>query len=181
MVRWRSRAGLRPTLPCPGPGGECSVRTSAPRSAGSVEPPRPHAAWPRGGGSTTKISRREVRRLVLVGGGGSGEGGWIRAEWDGADTHLCYVPLARIISLPSWTCAGTCRGSSAWPHSAPCRPARSPRPLPVAAHSSASSQHLLLRCPLAFPRGPVPDARLPSGYRDGPQRPELCIGEGGIK
>lgn len=81
-----------------------------------------------------------------------------------ADTHLFGVPVARITSQPSWTCAGMCPESSAWPHSAPCRPARSPRPLRVVEHSSASCQYLLLHCPPAFPPGPVPDARLPSEY-----------------
>ncbi|XP_023379266.1 exocyst complex component 3-like protein isoform X6 [Pteropus vampyrus] len=77
-------------------------------------------------------------------------------------TMLGLEVAARITSPPSWTCAGTCPESSAWPHSAPCRLARSPRPLQVAAHSSASCQHLHLLHPPAFPRGPVPDSRLPA-------------------
>ena len=82
-----------------------------------------------------------------------------RGGWAGL-THL--YSIARITSPPSWTCAGTCPESSAWPHSALCRPARSPRPQRVDAHSSASCQHLHPRCPPASPRGPVPDPRLPA-------------------
>lgn len=100
-------------------------------------------------------------------------------ERGGADTHLFGVPIARIMSLPSWTCAGMCPESSAWPHSAPCRPAHSPLSLRVTGHSLASCQYLLLRCPPAFPPGPVPDARLPPEYSHSPWMSELCIGEGG--
>ncbi|XP_066874377.1 exocyst complex component 3-like protein isoform X2 [Kogia breviceps] len=79
--------------------------------------------------------------------------------WAGL-THL--YSIARITSPPSWTCAGMCPESSAWPHSALCRPGRSPRPQRVDAHSSASCQHLHPRCPPVSPRGPVPDPRLPA-------------------
>lgn len=79
--------------------------------------------------------------------------------WTGL-MHL--VSSARITSPPSWTCAGTCRESSAWPHSAPCRSAHSHRPKLDAAHSSASCQHLHPRCLPASLRGPVPDLQLPA-------------------
>ncbi|XP_070468216.1 exocyst complex component 3-like protein isoform X1 [Equus przewalskii] len=59
VVGWGPKAGARPTPMCSGPGGKCSVRAGAARPAGAAKPPRPHAAWPRGGGPAATISRRE--------------------------------------------------------------------------------------------------------------------------
>lgn len=153
VIGWQPKASAKPTTMCSGPGGELSMHAGAARLEKTAKPPRPYDAWPRGGRSAATISRREVRRREREEG----------PRRDGAGlTHLCGTPVARITSPPSWTCAGTCPESSAWPHSAPCRRPRSPRPLRVAAHSSASCQHLHPLHPPAFPRGLVPDSRLPA-------------------
>ncbi|XP_070468222.1 exocyst complex component 3-like protein isoform X6 [Equus przewalskii] len=55
-ARCRPASGAFPWF---GPGGKCSVRAGAARPAGAAKPPRPHAAWPRGGGPAATISRRE--------------------------------------------------------------------------------------------------------------------------
>lgn len=135
---------------CSGPRGEHSLRAGAARAAGTVQPPRPHAARPRGGRPEAKISRREVR------GGGQGrreEPGRARAGL----TRVVVVPAARTMSPPSWTCVGTCPESIARQHSALCRPAHRPH-LPLAAvPSSASYRRLRPHCPPASPRVPAPD------------------------
>lgn len=135
---------------CSGPRGEHSLRAGAARAAGTVQPPRPHAARSRGGRPEAKISRREVR------GGGTGEEGGARQGKGGADTRG-GVPAARTMSPPSWTCVGTCPESIARQHSALCRPAHRPH-LPLAAvSSSASYRRLRPHCPPASPRVPAPD------------------------
>lgn len=60
-IGWEPRAAGNPAPMSSGPGGERSLRASAARAEGAAQPPRSHAAWPRGGRPEAKISRREVR------------------------------------------------------------------------------------------------------------------------
>nr|XP_042133471.1 exocyst complex component 3-like protein isoform X3 [Peromyscus maniculatus bairdii] len=58
-IGWEPRAAGNPAPMSSGPGGERSLRASAARAEGAAQPPRSHAAWPRGGRPEAKISRRE--------------------------------------------------------------------------------------------------------------------------
>lgn len=148
---------MRPTWTCTGFGGQRSMRACAAGLARATESPRPHSAWPRGSRPETTISRCKVSTLRM---GQNKRGVW--AGGGRSDAPFLYGPKVRTTSLPSWTCAGMYLEISAWPHSAPCRRARNPRPVPVAAYSLAWCQHLPQGCPLASQRGPVPDSLLPT-------------------
>lgn len=85
------------------------------------------------------------------GGAAQEDEGWA----DGGD-----IPAARIMSLPSWTCAETCPESIVRQHSVRCRPVHRLHLPPAAGHSSAWYRRLRPLCPPASPRVPAPDTHL---------------------